>query len=393
MSAERIKAMSNLPSSVTTSRLLLPETIWLEPEQMKQAKTTSECTNTDLSECANTHLSECANTHLSECANTRLSARATSETQQWERYLNALALLAFEQWLSDRLPEYAVQRSPKPIELVNYIEVNGFTVCLLAVEHVLDETVHIPQAVVEQPARAAHLYVLHEVSEEQELVTVRGFCRHDELIRYGQLYPAQAGYYQLPLSCLDAEPNHLLFYCRSLQPAAFALRATESIVLPIDTSTSTASVLTALTQTTTTLGQWLQGAFDESWQAIDQLINPDASVSFSTRSVESGAKRGKLINLGVQLGQQTVALLINVTLEVEGKLGVLVQLHPTGAARYLSPKLALSLRSQTGKMLQEVTSRSQDNYIQLKPFKGRSGTRFSVALHLGDETVEEDFEL
>ena len=357
--------MTNFPSALTTSRLLLPETIWLEPEQMEQAKTMSA----------------------------RLGVRATSETQQWERYLNALALLGFEQWLGERSPEHALERSPKPIESVSYVAMHGFTFCLIAVEHVLDETVRVPQAVVEQPAFAAHFYVLHEVSEEQALVTVRGFCRHDELIRHGQLYPAQDGYYQLPLSYLDAEPNHLLVYCRSLQPAAIALGATESLVLPIHTSPQTASVLMPLTQTTTTLTRWLQGMFDEGWQAIDQLINPDASLSLSTRSLESGAKRGKLINLGVQLGQQTVALLVNVTSEADGKLGVLVQLHPTGAARYLNPNLTLSLRSQMGKRLQEVTSRSQDNYIQLKPFKGVSGTRFSVATQLGNETVEENFEL
>ena len=100
-----------------------------------------------------------------------------------------------------------------------------------------------------------------------------------------------------------------------------------------------------------------------------------------------------MINLGVQFGQQTVALLVNVTAEVEGKLSVLVQLHPTGETRYLIPDLRLSLRSTAGKMLQEATSRGQDNYIQLKPFKGNPGKRFRVAIHLESKTVEEDFEL
>ncbi|HEY9729813.1 MAG TPA: DUF1822 family protein [Chroococcales cyanobacterium] len=345
--------MTNLPSSLLNSRLLSPELIWLEPEQIEQAKAMSE--------------------------------RLRLEAPRWQSYLNALALLGFEQWLSDRLPEQSIQRSPKPIESVYYVEVSGFHFCLIAVEHVLDETVRIPQAVVEQPELAAHFYVVHEVSEEQELVTVRGFCRYDELIRERHHYPIQDGYYQLPLAFLDAEPNHLLFYCRSLQPAAIAL--------PISTSSPGKSFLTALTQTTTTLTQWLQGTFDESWQTIDQLINTEAYLSLSTRSMESGAKRGKLINLGVQLGQQAVALLVNVTSEEKGKLGVLVQLHPTGEAQYLIPDLKLSLRLQTGQTLQEVTARSQDNYIQLKPFKGSPGTRFSVAIHLDSEMVEENFEL
>lgn len=349
--------MTNLSSSLTNSRLLPPETIWLEPEQIEQAHAIS---NHD---------------------------RVTPEAQQWQIYLNALALLSFEQWFSNRFPEHAIVRSNKPIESVCYVEVSGFTICLIAVEHLLDETVSLPQAVVEQPAFAAHFYVVQEISEEQELVLVRGFLRFDELINYRDRHPNQVqnGYYLLPLTLLDTEPNHLLFYCRALQPAAIAL--------PNSPPAPTESLLANLTQTKTTLTQWLQNTFDQSWQAIDQFINPDVDLSFSTRSLESGARRGKLINLGVQLGQQAVALLVNVTSEEEGKLGVLVQLHPTGEARYLIADLKLSLRSQSGKILQEVTARSQDNYIQLKPFKGLPGNQFSVAIHLGSETVEENFEL
>ncbi|NJP10963.1 MAG: DUF1822 family protein [Leptolyngbyaceae cyanobacterium RU_5_1] len=348
--------MTNSSSSLTNSRLLQPEQIWLEPEHIEQAKAISD--------------------------------RSSPEAQQWQAYLNALALLGFEQWLSDRLPEYAITRSPKPIESVCYLEVNGFTVCLIAVEHVLDETVRIPQAVVEQSAFTAHFYVLQEASDEQELVTLRGFCRYDELIDYRDRYNCQIqdGCYLLPLGFLDAEPNHLLFYCRFLQPASIVLSTSDS-------ATATDCFLGAITQTTIQLTQWLQGTFDQNWQAIDQFINPDAYLSFSTRSIESGVRRGKLINLRAQLGQQPVVLLVNVTSETDGRLGVLVQLHPTEAARYLIPDLKLSLRSQSGKTLQEVTARSQDNYIQLKPFKGNPGTRFSVAIHLDSETVEENFEL
>ena len=341
----------------------MPEVVWLEPEQIEQAKAISD--------------------------------RSTSEeAQQWQSYLNALALLGFEQWLSDRLPEQSIQRLSRPIESVCYVEVRGFTVCLIAVEHVLDETVKIHQTVVDQPELAAHFYVVHEVSEEQELVTVRGFCHYDELMNYRDRphYQIQEGHYQLPLSFLDAEPNHLLFYCRALTPTSISLPVIEIAVNQL---------LIPLTNTTTRLTRWLQGAFEQNWQAIDQLINPEANLSFSTRSIESGARRGKLINLGLQLGQQTVALLVNVTAEAEGKLGVLVQLHPTGESRYLMANLKLSLQttpldgapSQANRVLQEVTSRSQDNYIQLKPFRGAPGTRFSVAIHLGNETVVEDFEL
>jgi len=349
--------MTNSTSSLIHSRPLSLETIWLESEQIEQAKA--------------------------------MSGGAMLETQQWQSYLNTLALLGFQQWLNERLPEKTLNRLNESTEPTCYVEVDGFKFCLSAVEHVLDEIVYIPQAFVEQPAFAAHFYVVLEVSEEQELVTVRGFLRFDEMIHHrdrGSLL-LQDRCYWLPLTLLDAEPNHLLFYCRALQPSAI------SLPLPAATPSTVDQLLVSLIHTTTKLTQWLQGTFDQNWQAIEHLIDPNAYLALSTRNLGTGIKRGKLINFRVQLGYQAVALLISITSEAGEKLGVMVQLHPTGTAQHLMANLKLSLRSQTGKTLQEVTSRIQDNYIQLKPFRGFPGTRFSVAIYLDGEMIEENFEL
>jgi hypothetical protein len=69
----------------------------------------------------------------------------------------------------------------------------------------------------------------------------------------------------------------------------------------------------------------------------------------------------------MQLGDRTVALIVNVMSETEIKLRIFAQLYPTGKQKYLSPNLKLSLLSKAGKILQEVQARNQDNYIQLKP--------------------------
>jgi Protein of unknown function (DUF1822) len=333
-------------------RSLSPETIWLEPEQIAQAKVLSNL----------------------------ISDAPIPEAQRWQRYLNALAMLGFEQWLAARLPEQAIIRLSPLLDSVVYLEVSGFRFCLITVEHVLDERISIPQAVVERSDLVSDFYVVQEVSEEQELITMRGFCHYDELIQYRdrQACAIQDECYLLPLSFLDAEINHILFYCRSLQPMG--------ITLPDVLTSVSDRVLEAVTRSTTRLTQWLQGVVEEQWQMMEQLINPEAYLSFSTRSIEAGTRRGKLINLGV-------VLLVNLTSEAEGKLGVLVQLHPTGSATYLRPEIILSLRSATGKTLQTVTARSQDNYIQLKPFKGNVGTCFTVSIQSDRESVEENFEL
>ena len=90
---------------------------------------------------------------------------------------------------------------------------------------------------------------------------------------------------------------------------------------------------------------------------------------------------------------QKILLLVNVTEEADKQLSVLVQLHPAGEKRYLPHQISLTLLSQAGKKLQEVHSRTQDNYIQLKSFKGRSGIPFSIAVSLGDICIYENFKL
>ena len=108
-----------------------------------------------------------------------------------------------------------------------------------------------------------------------------------------------------------------------------------------------------------------------------------------------GTQGGKIINLGMELGDHRVALLVTVTPEERDseKLGIQIQLSPTQGERYLPPNTQLTLYSKAGRTLQSTQSRGQDNYIQLKPFKGKEGICFSVEVSIGDVSVVEDFEL
>lgn len=123
------------------------------------------------------------------------------------------------------------------------------------------------------------------------------------------------------------------------------------------------------------------------------MLSPEAELGMGLRGPLE-IKAGKLINLGMQLGNRSLALLLTVTkdAEAEEKVRVQVQLHPTGEEKYLPSNLQLKLLSKAGKSLQEVESRDQDNYIQLNSFRGEPGKRFSVEVGLGDVSVREDFE-
>ena len=351
--------MLNFEKYSTDLRLLLPEVIWLEPEHFQQAR--------------------------------KMSNQVKGETQQWQTYLNTLAQSAFQEWLRERIPEQPINREPNLIEPICQLKVGEFKLGLIATEHMLDEVVNVPQGAIDRPDLAAHFYVVLEVAEEQEEAIIRGFLRYDELVNYRSkvnLQLSQDSGYQLPLSLFDAESNHLLFYCRHLEPSA---------ILPSVASRSSVpdSLSLVMESGRAKLSQWLEGIFDPGWLSVDALLGSEANLAWSTRGIREGAKRGKLINLGMELGDQQVAMLVTVTPDEKDseKLGIQIQLSPTQGERYLPPNSHLTLYSKSGKRLQSTQSRGQDNYIQLKPFKGKEGIEFSVEVSIGDINVIEDFEL
>ncbi|MEL6459837.1 MAG: DUF1822 family protein [Cyanobacteria bacterium J06621_15] len=157
-----------------------------------------------------------------------------------------------------------------------------------------------------------------------------------------------------------------------------------------------AEISQAINKAAVNLGQWFESAFETGWQSLDTLINPDTgNLAFAFR--QNDASRGltveaaKIIDLGMQLGNKSVALLIGLTREDDNKICVRIQLHPAAGETYLPQNIKLALRSRSGKVLQELESRNQDNLIQLKRFTCPIGKKFSVEVALGNLSIIEDF--
>ncbi len=351
-----------MPNSIYSQdlRRVLPETIWLEPEHFAKANQTSSV--------------------------------AVSATDSWQVYLNTLALVGFEVWLQERLPDKVITTNTNFITTAGNLKVGEFKFCAIATEHLLDEVVNIPSSVIE-PDLAAHFYVLLEVLDEVEEVVIKGFLPYNQLIEIKSKLklPLNDGCYQFPLSLFDAEPNHLLFYQSYVQASEFALPVADNLVDRVSENLSN-----LVRSTTTKLSQWFQGAIDEGWQTIDSLSNPELSLAFSTRNLDKDTKRAKIIDLGINLGNKKVALLLNISpnksAESEDKISVLTQLYPAGGEQFLPQNIELTLLSKAGKILQAVTSRIQDNYIQLKPFRGEAGKKFSIQVTLAGTSIKENFE-
>ncbi|MBF2017821.1 MAG: DUF1822 family protein [Rivularia sp. T60_A2020_040] len=132
------------------------------------------------------------------------------------------------------------------------------------------------------------------------------------------------------------------------------------------------------------------------WVAVESLwkINPG--------NPAAGVRRVKLIDLGMQLRSEAVALAVALVPKGASQVGVLLQVYSTDAQTqdiaaskpllHLPPGLKLILLSETGDILREVIARNADVYIQLK-FNGERSEKFSVKVALEDASITEDFEI
>ncbi|MFL9449596.1 DUF1822 family protein [Tolypothrix bouteillei VB521301_2] len=150
------------------------------------------------------------------------------------------------------------------------------------------------------------------------------------------------------------------------------------------------------------LGAISQGN-DSAIQALINLIQTTQDDETLWLAVESlwqiapgnpaaGVRRVQLIDLGMQVAGQTVALAVAIIQKLNQQFGVLLQVYPTHDEPYLPANLKLILLDDSGQVLHEVLARESDSYIQLK-LNGQQGEQFNVRVAIGEASVTEYFEI
>ena len=153
-----------------------------------------------------------------------------------------------------------------------------------------------------------------------------------------------------------------------------------------------------LSTNTINLSQWLQGKFTLGWQPFTEFIRSTTEIpAYALRSfpesIPTTVEGVKLLDLGMQLGDLSVALLIGMTPEQDDKIGVRVQLHPASEKNHLPTNIRLALLNQSGDTLQEFEARNQDELIQLKRFTCPRKKRFLIRVALNSYSITEEFAL
>ncbi|MEH2464935.1 DUF1822 family protein [Nostoc sp.] len=152
------------------------------------------------------------------------------------------------------------------------------------------------------------------------------------------------------------------------------------------------------------LSQWFAGIFETGWQTIESLWNlPELRPAYAFRSIEtlelntlnepeSITKRAKLIDLGIQILNQPVMLIVEISLEEDQQTSIRLQLHATGNQIYLPPGVHLTVLDSSGAVFLNAQSRKLDNYIQLQ-FRGEPTEQFSVRVAINDISITEYFRI
>ena len=142
------------------------------------------------------------------------------------------------------------------------------------------------------------------------------------------------------------------------------------------------------------LPDWLQGIFDNSWQAIENILQPRqyqpalATLRTPSRGVTQ-EKRGCVISLGDN--GPSVSMVIDLEQTSDYGYSIVLEFWPT-EEKYLPGNLHLSILNDADQLFVETQTRDDNEKIAMK-FKAQSGERFSVRMAIGETSVTKYFAL
>ncbi len=136
------------------------------------------------------------------------------------------------------------------------------------------------------------------------------------------------------------------------------------------------------------LSYWLQNIIDASWQPISEILAPKTpQLAFRYRN---GVTRGKLIDMGIELPGQSLALVVTLTPKNSVEIQLKLQMYPSGEQAYLPNNLIVKVLDEKGITVMETRAGRGSTHVTLE-FNVQIGERFSVNLELGDINITEKF--
>jgi hypothetical protein len=118
------------------------------------------------------------------------------------------------------------------------------------------------------------------------------------------------------------------------------------------------------------------------WKAVDILWN------LEPEHAAAGVRR--VMDLGVHMQGQDLALMIGVLQRPQERLAMLARVYPLGTQPYIPEGLTMDLVGPKGEVLLAARARTHDDYMQIK-LSAEQGDSFSLRLGLGESVICEHF--
>ena len=197
----------------------------------------------------------------------------------------------------------------------------------------------------------------------------------------------------------SSQEAHILGFVNKVNTETLALTQLEPIEALLD---HLAQLRTSPVDVLVNLSQWFVGQVEAGWQTVESLWNtPEIRPAYAFRSPvstpevtqeqsETVTRRAKLIDLGIQIDNHPVMLIVEIAPEVNQKTSIRLQLHSTGNQMYLPTGVQLKVLDNSGAVFLEAQARGADNYIQLQ-FRGEVQEVFSVQVSFNDMSIKENF--
>lgn len=350
----------------------------------------------------------------------------SNQTSLYNAQLNQLCSTKFQAWLEEREIEYSLSFSLDELNTIwdvvtgCAIEIGKTRLILLPTESLDRDGMGIPQEWVDLPNWLGDYYLGVQIDLEAGLMNIWGFASHQTVKSRGEyhhrdrIYRLDSGSLvsnldilwmvadlalneraivdQIPTLSLDTALDTI----RQLSiPSAYSPRS--KLTFPewgaiLNNPTLRAQLhetrlqRMAIEQTpiaSFSLVDWLRNEFTSAISAGWQ--NPQTALSMVLSS--NTVTRAKLIDLQLDLQQETVILLIGIVPENDQRMRVVVQVYPSATARCLPPQLQLSYLDGDGAILRQVTARNNDNFIQLPAYTCPINIELNIQLKLNDSRI------
>ncbi|NEQ50919.1 MAG: DUF1822 family protein [Leptolyngbya sp. SIO3F4] len=351
------------------------------------------------------------------------SASIADTTVRWRIYLHQLGLSALMSWFQEEF-DCHVLPFPHAAPFDIWHIVDGLAVQLgeKRIVIMLSETIdaaelEVPQEWVDLQGWRADYYIATYVDIDDHRLALWGYTTHAQLKTKGTYSVSKRTY---SLSDIDLVQDFSAFWVAHQVEQSPTLSTTLLPELPTDNVEDLMQRLTDALDPRLTLPfsqwgalisndhwrqqlyqqrqnpklvsieDWLEQIFELGWQSLDTLTLQTPTLKF--RTIAGGAAVltcGKKIFLNT--APDDLLLMFSVDIETDQRRNIRIQLYPSSETLLPSDVvLALEL-SETGELLKRVQAGTQDNYIQIPPFRCTAGQRLRVHIQLDDSICKEDF--